>query len=76
VITIVNVEGRNVVLAYNLRKAVVKLIANGQDDGTDAEIIKNDLSRDILRSSTCKVKFSTFDSIRQRTDFHRASLAH
>ena len=36
VVTVVNVKDHKVVLAYNLRNAVVKLIANGQEDGADA----------------------------------------
>src|SRR5947208_761577 len=47
-VTTLDCRDHKVVLVYSLRKAVVKLIANGQDDGTDAEIIRNDLSRDIF----------------------------
>jgi hypothetical protein len=47
-VTVVNVKDHNVVLAYSLRNADVRLIANGQEDGTDAEMIKTDLSRNIF----------------------------
>ena len=63
-VTVVNVKDQTVVLAYNLRNAVVKLIANGQEDGTDAEIIKRDLSRNIfavlnLRGKVLSVRFDS-----------------
>src|SRR5437588_2393787 len=66
-VTVVNVEDHNVVLAYNLRDAVVKLIVNGQEDGTDAEMIKNDLSRNVfavldLRGKVLSARFDSATS--------------
>ena len=48
VVTILDHKNDDIVLAYNLRNAIVKLITNGQDDGPDADKIRNDLSRDVF----------------------------
>ena len=66
-LTVVNVKGDHVVLAYRMRGARVQVIANGQEDGTDADTIKTDLSRDMfaaldLRGRVLSVRFDSATS--------------
>ena len=63
-VAVVNVKDHKVVLAYRLRNAIVKFIANGEEDDADAELIKSDLSRNIFavldpRGKVLSVRFDS-----------------
>jgi HEAT repeat protein len=47
-ISVVHVNAENITVAYSLRNCAINLVANGENDQTDADAIRKDLSRDVF----------------------------
>ena len=78
-ISILDIQGDNVLIAFSLRNLMIRLIANGQAAATDADTIEKDLSREIFANVSLqgKVRSIRFDPVTNKLsqNFARALIA-
>ena len=78
-ISVLDIHGDNVLIAFSLRNLMIRLIANGQAAATEADTIEKDLSREIFANVSLqgKVRSIRFDPVTNKLsqNFARTLIA-